>query len=329
MPSHAPYCIEYHPADALENLRRDEQIFAIIRPGNQAILNTDNPLDFEFPLPTIGSDLIEVWRSERPMTSGSFEQVNYNHSDTFIFGNLLLDESAYENLALATKSAYQRIHDTLETTGFPSLLRMWNLFPDINKKDQELERYRSFCMGRHQALSSWHFLEEQLPAASAIGGREGNLLIYFLAARQPGIQIENPRQVSAFHYPTHYGPKSPSFSRAMLKNWGKNQHLYISGTASVVGHETHHAGDYVAQLEEILTNINTVIDQANNMYALPCADFTELDAIRVYIRHPEHADHILDTLQTRSGNKCQIQAVNGDICRRDLLLEIEGFFASE
>lgn len=328
MPSHAPYSIEYHPADALENLRKDDQVFAIIRSDGQTNLSTDNPLDFEISLPTISEAQIEVWRSDKPMTSGSFEQVNYKHSDTFIFGNLLLDESTYEDLAFATKYAYQRIHDALEATGFPSLLRMWNIFPNINNKDQELERYRLFCMGRHQALSSWYFLEDQLPAASAIGSRDGGLLIYFLAARQPGIQIENPRQISAFHYPTRYGPKSPSFSRATLKNWGKNYHLYISGTASIVGHETYHVDDYAAQLEETLTNINTVIDQANNIHALPCADFSELDAIRVYIRNPQHADHIMDILQTRSGHKCQIQVVQGDICRSNLLLEIEGFFTS-
>jgi len=326
MSSQAPYSIEFHPANALDTLREDDQVFAIIRSSHQTNLSADNPLDFEVALPSIGKEQIEIWRSDKPMTSGSFEQVNYKHSDTFIFGNLLLDESAYQNLAIAIKSAYQRIHDALESTGFPSLLRMWNIFPDINIKDQKLERYRSFCIGRHQALSSWHFLEEQLPAASAIGSRDGKLLIYFLAARQSGIQIENPRQISAFHYPTHYGPKSPSFSRATLKNWGKNQHLYISGTASIVGHETRHASDYAAQLEETLTNINTIIDQANNMYALPCVDFSELDAIRVYIRDPQHADHILDTLQTRSKNKCKIQALQGDICRSDLLLEIEGFF---
>jgi chorismate lyase/3-hydroxybenzoate synthase len=328
MPGHAPYCIEVHPANALENLRTDEQVFAIIRSGCQTNLVAGNPLDFEIPLPAIGSDKIEVWRSNNHMTSGSFKQVNYKHSDTFIFGNLLLHQPAYKNLTLATKSAYQQIHDTLEITGFPSLLRMWNIFPNINENDQELERYRSFCLGRHQALSSWHLLKKQLPAASAIGSKNGEFLIYFLAARQPGIQIENPRQISASDYPMRYGPKSPNFSRATLKNWGKDQHLYISGTASIVGHETRHRRDYIAQLEETLVNINTIIDQANNMYALPCTDFSDLDAIRVYIRNPQHADSILDMLYAKSASECQIQAIQGDICRSDLLLEIEGFFTS-
>lgn len=325
MPSHAPYSIDFQPVSELDNLRRDKEVFALIQHTNQTRISTNDPLDFEINLPNLGDELVEVWRSKQTMKTGTIEQVNFKHCDTFIFGSLLLDESEFEDLALTTKVAYQRIHDTLEATGFPALLRMWNTFPRINVKDQELERYRSFCMGRHQALDSWHFIEEQLPAASAIGSREGKLLIYFVAARQPGVQIENPRQISAFHYPTRYGPKSPSFSRATLKKWGKEQHLYISGTASIVGHETRHIGDPVKQLEETLTNISTIIDQANNMYALPCTKLSDLDAVRVYIRNPEDTGFILETLQRKFENKCPIQAVHGDICRSDLLLEIEGY----
>jgi len=328
MPSHAPYYIEYHPPEAYQSLRDDEQVFAIIRSGVETKLSASDPLDFEIGLPTLGTEQIEAWRSKKPLTSGSFEQINYKHSDTFFFGNLLADESAFENLAFATKSAYQQIHDALETTGFPSLVRMWNIFPNINENVHDLERYRSFCLGRHQAMSSWHFLDERLPAASAVGSIDGKILIYFLAARQPGIQIENPRQISAYHYPVRYGPKSPSFSRATLKNWGENQHLYISGTASIVGHETQHIGDYRAQLEETLTNINTVIEQANTMYGLPCTDVSQLKAIRTYIRHTEHANAIIEVVQSRLGPDCDLQIVHSDICRSDLLLEIEGFFSS-
>ena len=124
MPSYAPYRIELHPSNALENLRKDDEVFAIIRSNSQTSLSVDDPLDFQIPLSTLGTEQIEVWRSDNPMRSGSFEQVNYKYSDTFIFGNILLDESAYENLIFATKSAYQQIHDALETTGFPSLLRI-------------------------------------------------------------------------------------------------------------------------------------------------------------------------------------------------------------
>ena len=326
MPSHAPYSIDFQPINKLESLRQDKEVFALVQHTNQTRVSSDDPLDFEINLPNLGEELVEVWRSKQTMTAGVIEQVNFKHCDTFIFGNILLDESEFEDLTLTTKVAYQRIHDTLEATGFPALLRIWNAFPRINVKDQELERYRSFCMGRHQALDAWHYIEEQLPAASAVGSKEGKLLIHFIAARQPGVQIENPRQISAYHYPTRYGPKSPSFSRATLKNWGKEQHLYISGTASIVGHETRHLDDQVKQLEETLTNISTIIDQANNMYALPCSKLSDLDAVRVYIRNTEHTGFILETLQKTLGNKCLIQAVHGDICRSDLLLEIEGYY---
>jgi hypothetical protein len=60
--------------------------------------------------------------------------------------------------------------------------------------------------------------EAALPAATCIGRFDGvrRLQVYWLAAREAGLPLENPRQVSAFRYPRQYGPQSPSFSRALL-----------------------------------------------------------------------------------------------------------------
>jgi chorismate lyase/3-hydroxybenzoate synthase len=202
---------------------------------------------------------------------------------------------------------------------------MWNYFPQINTETSGLERYRAFCLGRHQALDAWHFPEEQLPAASAIGTHAEGLLIYFLAGHRPGTQIENPRQVSAFNYPEQYGPKSPSFSRAtLIPEW---QHLYISGTASIVGHETRHSGDQLAQLHESLKNVQTVIDIARQVSALECTEVKELKVIRVYVRNTLELDRIAQTLKQALGEDIRLQLVQGDICRHDLSLEIEGMYA--
>lgn len=325
-----PYRIESYPVDALEALRNDPAVFAIINHGNKShIGQSDNQLEIELSLPPLNLPKIEAWRSSEQLNSGIFKQIRYKHSETFLFGCLYLDEADYSDLASATILAYQQIHDALENTSFPALLRMWNFFPQINIDSQGLERYRSFCLGRHKALDEWHFTEELLPAASAIGSHSDGLIIYFLAARQPGIQIENPRQVSAFHYPKQYGPRSPSFSRGTLKNWGKSQHLYISGTASIVGHETKHHNDVAAQLEETLTNIRLVIDQARSRLCIACTDITGLDAMRIYIRNPGDAELIISNLKNELSNSdCQLTFVHGDVCRSDLLLEIEGHYIS-
>ena len=41
-------------------------------------------------------------------------------------------------------------------------------------------------------------------------------MVYFLAGRTAPVFVENPRQVSAYHYRREYGTHSPSFSRAAL-----------------------------------------------------------------------------------------------------------------
>ena len=325
----SPFLVKYHSPSELNTLRDDKQIFALIHYGQKTTISHDSGAEIQIGLPVMDENIVEAWYSHEPISYETHKQVHYQYSDTFIFGSLLINESDFPDLATATISAYQQIHDVLEMTGFPGLLRMWNFFPEINAKDaQGMERYKQFCLGRHTAIDSWHFVDGQLPAATAIGSHSDGLLILFLSARQSGIQIENPRQVSAFHYPTQYGPKSPSFSRATLKNWGKSQHLYISGTASIVGHETRHQNNYLAQLEETLTNIHAVIDQAHQLHGLPCKDISELNSMRVFIREPEIYQPVLEFLEKEIGRHSHIQIVQGDICRNNLLLEIEGLYTS-
>src|SRR3546814_8116900 len=55
----------------------------------------------------------------------------------------------------------------------------------------------------------------------------------------------------------------PSFSRATLIGDGANARLLVSGTASVVGHESLHAGDLTAQLDETMANLDAQIGRAS------------------------------------------------------------------
>src|SRR3546814_14768858 len=75
---------------------------------------------------------------------------------------------------------------------------MWNFLAQINVGAEDHERYRQFSAGRNRALALKPDFERALPAATAIGMLEPGLVIYFLAGKQPGLPIENPRQVSAF-----------------------------------------------------------------------------------------------------------------------------------
>lgn len=227
--------------------------------------------------------------------------------DGLLFGSFSADDGDLESL---TRDAYTQLIDDARRAGYPYFVRMWNHVGSINALDGGVERYQLFCAGRHDAFVSAGYLHNvDLPAASAVGMPGLGLVVYFLAAREPGVQVENPRQVSAYDYPRQYGIKSPSFSRVTV--WRDT--VFVSGTASVRGHETVHANDLGGQLEETLRNMQAVLARTGRT-------LRDVVAAKTYIRHAAHYDCIARRLADVFPVNLFLEA---DICRSDLLLEIE------
>ena len=268
----------------------------------------------------------DTWVSPGDQQHGSSGLLRWSHNSDWLYGSLQIDAAPGE-LAAQVQQAYTDLFAGLRETGFIHPVRLWNYVPRINADEGGLERYRHFNAGRQQAfLAAGQAAFEGSPAACALGTHGGPLCVRVLASRHPVRPIENPRQVSAYHYPTNYGPRSPSFSRAALVDAGNGQlMLLISGTASIVGHASVHVGDLAAQVRETLTNLQAVIDEAQRhasaRFALRDLSFT------VYVRHREHADAVRAQLVAELG--ADAPAVGGmvllhaDICRHDLLVEIE------
>lgn len=268
------------------------------------------------PMPALGATrFVEVWSSSAPVRRFRDADIDCACSDDTLFGVLHIEQRS--DLLATTRDAYECIIDCAERQGFPHLLRLWNYFPGINEAESGLERYRCFSAGRHDAfVAKGRTIGPGTPAACALGTASGPLVIYFLAATRAGTAVENPRQVSAYHYPIQYGPRSPSFSRATRVSEPQPM-LYISGTASIVGHATVHAGDAQQQLEETLTNIravavDTVLGDGSRLY------------LKVYLRDAAYLPFVQTRLRAEFGPHAHIAYLQADICRSDLLLEIEG-----
>ncbi len=323
--SASPFYVDYLPLDCAGEFTSDEHH------ALAAIRYTANDTDFvpgqiTVPLEPLGQALIEVWRSRTPVKRGRAKDISFSCNEDVLFGHLPISECDYKSLDVAIFAAYQRLYACALDQGFPHPLRIWNFLPDINGREVNLERYQAFCQGRHRALERLATQPMQLPAASAIGTRSGNLQIYFLAAREPGIQVENPRQVSAFHYPPRYSPKSPAFSRAVVKRWHADTHLYISGTASIVGHESRHPADTLAQLDETLDNLEALVSHASRLYPFDIRSISELSLLKLYVRTAGDHEAIVARLNERLNTAPPTLLLQGDICRRDLRLEIEGLY---
>lgn len=322
--------IEYLPLDAAADR------LARTRPGLLAVLGfpaiprecePDLPracVAAENLLPDAGAPaLCEVWLSRAPVRRGVDGAIRYAVSGEFLFGLVTCAPGAGALRDLAHR-AYGDIFAMLDRHEFPHVVRFWNYFPRINEDEGGVERYRLFNIGRGAAFeAAGRCLAQSIPASCALGTDAGDpLTVYFVAARERGIAVENPRQVSAYRYPPEYGAHSPTFSRATLCLAGTVPILFVSGTASIVGHRTVHAGDVVAQTRETLANLEAVFAEANRR--LRPGSFSLRDAsCKVYVRHAADAHAVRRELVAVLGDGADANLLRADICREDLLVEIE------
>jgi chorismate lyase/3-hydroxybenzoate synthase len=268
----------------------------------------------------------EVWYTNGPVVKGEHGDIRFVKSDHFVALHLetCVDDGA--SIRELTHQAYSRLIKSALDLGYPHLVRVWNYLPEINRGKDDEECYKQFSVGRANAFTDFDYAKENFPAGTAVGGDAGcPLSITLLTSNESCRTVENPRQNSAYQYPRIYGPQSPSFSRAIIIGDDQNPYLLLSGTASIVGHESRHNDDLQAQVMETVRNIESVVSKGEEMY---CAGkFTtpvSHPLFRVYLRRSTDFEPIKRELAAKFGNESQIVFLRGDICRSELELEIEG-----
>ncbi len=271
--------------------------------------------------PLEGNTPIEVWWIDGAVEVATWGTLRYARGDGFLFGSIEVDEDEHGGLAAASEAAYRDISRMLEGVEERYLLRMWNFLDSINQGPGDEERYRQFCLGRARGLR-W-LAEEALPAATAVGRRDGSrtLQVCWLSGRLPGRPLENPRQTRAYRYPRRYGPAAPSFSRAIV---AQGRRLLISGTASITGSESLHPGDLDAQLRETVRNLELLVEAAASLDGDDgAAQGGQGTVLKAYLRDGTAAQALRSELAATLPGVHQLLLLEADICREELLIEIE------
>jgi len=233
--------------------------------------------------------------------------------------------------------AYQTVFQEIEA-GVPSHpVRFWAFIPGIHDDlGAGIDRYMAFNAGRY-AMFAAHFgrptvFGRSVPTASAVGVQGDRFVLHGLAASEPGVPVENPRQVSAYHYSRRFGPMPPCFARAtLLKGQSGDPLLIVGGTASITGEESRHVGDLQEQTRETFQNLGSVVAAAIGARLPEDAAargleelLSDFKAIRVY--HPRLSDEpaITKAVSATFGSSCRIEVMQASLCRPELLIEIEG-----
>ena len=316
-----------YTTDSAEKLLLSEHVLAVFGFGQDEATYSDDPRYIDTGLTLIGqNNLREVWYSPNPVTTGmgcrNEMDVSWVSSGRLLLVSVRVDEPAAENMQRSSYQAYQRLLGVIVEKGYPHIVRAWNYLADINAGEGDEERYKRFCSGRHEAFIEYNHDLHQFPAACALGHQGGPMVIYLLAAMDPPQNFENPRQLSAYHYPREYGLRAPSFARAALKRWSSDFHVYISGTASIVGHSSLHQGDVDQQLVVTFDNIERLLAHIQNTSSV--ANPLPSLMLKVYVRNIDDCELIKAAVEKQYGTNIQVVYIHADICRQELDLEIDG-----
>jgi chorismate lyase/3-hydroxybenzoate synthase len=236
----------------------------------------------------------------------------------------------------SVRDAYRKVFEHLSAQRL-YLLRTWAVIPRIHACHGDLDRYMVFNAGRFEAFSAWlggrDEFSRSVTTASAVGSSEPTLQIHCLASREPGVPIDNPRQVPAYRYSRQFGPLPPCFARATLLPSLPEERatVLVGGTASIVGEDSRHEGDLPRQIDETHRNLAAVVAAAGGRAAARPQDgqpetfwLATYREIRVYHREKSGRDEIIQRVLEVFTGVSRIEVRQAELCRTELLVEIEG-----
>ena len=249
---------------------------------------------------------------------------------------LIGNVQSFKNIECRTNAelAFLQLSQIFDTVGFPvhSIVRQWNYIENILGFDGQEQRYQAFNNVRSSFYGN-SFVQTGYPAATGIGMNQGGIIIEFIAIQSTELvtfPIDNPEQISAHAYSEKVlvGEEcvlktTPKFERARyLELFGKKI-IFISGTASIRGEHTVGIGNPAEQTEITISNIGELYSKLV-LSKISAGNLTpKYGHARVYIKDRKDYNAIRKTFKTHFGNLPVVYII-ADICRKDLLVEIEG-----
>lgn len=213
-----------------------------------------------------------------------------------------------------------------------SIIRQWNYIEGINGFDGNNSHYQDFNNVRSKFYGN-EFEQGGYPAATGIGMNEGGIIIEFIALRSDQAKtnpVNNPLQIAPHQYSkkilvgeNRSNKTTPKFERARYLELSNKIMLFISGTASIKGEKTVGIGDPAEQAEVTIQNIKQLYSSAALKQAGISETIQKIGHARIYIKDKNDFTVIKKVFEIHYGD-LPVVYIQADICRPDLLVEIEG-----
>ena len=222
---------------------------------------------------------------------------------------------------------FSRIKEILDAEGFtPSdIVRQWNYIDHITQVNDGLQNYQMFNDARSAFYQDADW-SGGYPAATGIGCSTGGVMVSIYAVKDSTAvskPIDNPIQIPAHKYSgkvLEAGRQevrtTPKFERARLLG----NTVYVSGTAAIKGEDSEFSKDARVQSEGLIDVVEHLVAPGN---IGPEFSRFQFDLIRVYVKYPEDTETIMECLGEH-WKGVPAHYLIADICRPELLLELEG-----
>jgi enamine deaminase RidA (YjgF/YER057c/UK114 family) len=251
------------------------------------------------------------------------------------------------NILKQSQLAFEQMKAILdaEGLGMNDIVRQWNYIEKITgfSTDGKIknQHYQIFNDVRSLYYAQYQF-ENGYPAATGIGADWGGVVIDFVAVkgRAQILAVQNPEQIDAHHYKAdvledNYLVKeekksTPKFERAKIVEFGCKSLVYISGTAAIKGQYTVSECNAVRQTQITIENIERLVSPENLIHhgLRKTIVNQQFISLRVYVKY---AEDLLSVAQVMQENFAEVPCIilQSDVCRDNLLVEIEGVMQLE
>ncbi len=283
----------------------------------------------------LNAEVVSVDSTEKiPITYGDNYMVLDNGTYRELITGGILPPDISAPISEQADAVFARIEAIMEHENFPvkSIVRQWNYIENISMFSGEHQNYQDFNDSRSHfyAKSAW---PSGYPAATGIGTLYGGVMVEIVALQGTGLinlALDNPLQIAAHKYsqgvllgaadPDYKMRTTPKFERARIVGISKTQTVYISGTAAIRGEKSLIADDITEQTCITMQNIDYLISKEN--YPVESTS-RKYKMLRIYVKNPCQMEEARQYMKANYPDITKIY-VCADICREELLLEIEG-----
>jgi len=308
-------------ARGVQILRKD--MFGLVRPQDHSDLHVEWPVTWVLEeggrgsAPVAGMHVqavqgipVEPIRIDGRVVGTVFEN---GHARCCVLGDIRPEDAGLPREKQARRT-FEMMEEALALAGmdFSHVVRTWLFIDNI------LLWYDRFNRIRTSFFTERGVFDGMVPASTGIGGTNsaGTAIVADLLAIRPAderVRIEplpSPLQCPALEY-------GSSFSRAVEVNMPDHRQLFVSGTASIDPEgNTAHVGDVNGQVALTMEVVAAILTSRG-------MEWSDVTRAIAYFKHVEDTPAFDRYCAERGIPPLPVVIANNDICRAELLFEIE------